>query len=170
MEYVRLGQIVKSFGLDGQVKVYSLTDFASARFKKGTTLSLYNEKNKTRQDAVVSFFRDSGSYYFLGFEGITDIDQTAALMGAYVEIDESKAPLPKGMYRLEDLKGCAILDESGKKLGIVSDILSYAPTKTLVVKREGAKDFFVPFVMKEFVQSIDIAKKEITIKVIPGLL
>jgi ribosomal 30S subunit maturation factor RimM len=39
-----------------------------------------------------------------------------------------------------------------------------------VVAREGAKPFYVPFVMDEFILKIDIAKKEITIKVMPGLL
>jgi 16S rRNA processing protein RimM len=170
MEYIRLGQIVKSFGLEGQVRVFSLTDFASDRFQKNTPLSLYNEKTNTRQEVTLSYFRDSGSYYFLGFKEITSIEMTAPLIGCFVEISKEKAPLPKGYYRLQDLKGCAILDEKGIQLGIVKDILSYAPTKTLVVGLENAKDFTVPFVMGEFIQTIDIEKKQITIKVMDGLL
>jgi 16S rRNA processing protein RimM len=170
MEYVRLGQVSKPFALEGQVRVFSLTDFAAKRFKIGAKISLFNERDNTRKELTVKSFRDSGDSYFLGFEEITNIDEAQAIVGDFIEIDKASAPLPKGYYRLEDLKGCQILDENKKPLGKVSDILSYAPTKTLVVNRENAKPFYVPFVMDEFILTIDIAKKEITIKVMPGLL
>jgi 16S rRNA processing protein RimM len=170
MEYVRLGQVIKSFGLLGQVRCYSLTDFAAERFKKGTVVSLFNERTNQRKDYTVTYFRDSGSYYFLGFKDITDIDQTKEIIGSYIEIDKAEAALPKGYIRLQDLKGCAVKDPQGKTLGVVSDVLSYAPTKTLQVTREGAKPFYVPFVMNEFILAIDIPNKTITIQVIPGLL
>jgi 16S rRNA processing protein RimM len=170
MEYVRLGQVSKTFGLEGQVRVFSLTDFAAKRFKIGAKVSLFNEKTNERSELTLKSFRDSGDSYFLGFEEIPNIDAAEKIIGDYVEIDKALAPLPKGFYRLEDLKGCAILDENKKVLGKVSQILSYAPTKTLVVSRDGAKPFYVPFVMDEFILTIDIAKKEITIKVMPGLL
>ena len=170
MEYLRLGQISKTFGLEGQVRVFSLTDFAKKRFKVGTKVSLFNERTLERKDCTIRSFRDSGDSYFLGFEEIPNIDEAQKLAGWYVEIDKSAAPLPKGYYRLEDLKNCAVLDEKGTLLGKVSAVLSYAPTKTLVVARDGAKPFTIPFVLDEFILAIDIAKKEITIKVIPGLL
>jgi 16S rRNA processing protein RimM len=170
MEYVRLGQISKTFGLEGQVRVFSLTDFAQKRFKIGHKVSLYNERTSERKELTLRSFRDSGDSYFLGFEEIPNIDEAQKLVGWFVEINKEDAPLPKGFYRLEDLKNCAILDETGTVLGHVSDILAYAPTKTLVVQRDGAKPFYVPFVLDEFILKIDIEKKEITIKVIPGLL
>ena len=170
MEYIRLGQVSKTFGLEGQVRVFSLTDFAAKRFKIGTSVSLLNERTGERKDYTVTSFRDSGDSYFLGFKEIPNIDEAQKIVGFFVEIDKEKAPLPKGFYRLEDLKNCFVKDEKGTTLGKVSDVLAYAPTKTLVVAREGAKPFYVPFVMDEFILAIDIAKKEITIKVMPGLL
>jgi 16S rRNA processing protein RimM len=170
MEYLRLGQVSKTFGLEGQVRVFSLTDFAQKRFKIGSKVSLFDERSGERKEFTVKSFRDSGDSYFLGFEEIPNIDEAQKIIGWYVEMDKALAPLPKGYYRLEDLKHCAVIDEKGNKLGEVSEIFSYAPTKTLVVSREGAKPFYVPFVLDEFILKIDIAKKEITIKVIPGLL
>lgn len=170
MEYVRLGQVSKTFGLEGQVRVFSLTDFASERFKVGMKVSLLEEKTNERKDFTIRSFRDSGDSYFLGFKEIPTIDEAEKIIGDYVEVDKATAPLPKGYYRLQDLKGCTVLDGSKKVLGKVSDILSYAPTKTLVVAREGKKPFYVPFVKDEFILSVDIAKKEITIKVMDGLL
>ena len=45
----------------------------------------------------------------------------------------------------------------------------YASYQTLRIKREGAKDFFVPFV-KAFIKKVDIDNKKIIIHVIEGLL
>lgn len=171
MEYLRLGQIVKTFGLEGQVRCFSLTDFASARFAKGTKLSLLNEKTGERKEVTVALFRDSREYYFLGFEEIKTIEEAQTLAGLFIEMDKAKAPLPRGYYRLQDLMGCDVIDaESGNKLGVVSDILAASSTKTLVVSRIGGKNFFVPFVNDEFIVKVDIKTKKITIKVIPGLL
>jgi len=170
MEYLRLGQASKTFGLLGQIRFFSLTNFAKTRFKLGSLYTLYNEKTDERISVTLSAFRDSGDSFFLGFKEITTIDQASHYLSWFIEMDKALAPLPKGYYRLQDLKGCAILDEDQKKLGAVTDILSFAPTTTLVVSREGGKPFFVPFIMKEFILSIDIEKKEIVIKVLPGLL
>lgn len=171
MEYLRLGQISKPFGLEGQVRCYSLTDFASSRFHIGTKLRLTSEKTGQSQEVTVSSFRDAGAYYFLGFKEIKTIDEAKAIQGNWIEIDKASAPLPKGYYRLEDLKGCSIIDaKNGNPLGTVTNVLSYSSTKTLVVTRQEGKSFYVPFVMDEFIAAIDIEKKKITINVMEGLL
>jgi ribosomal 30S subunit maturation factor RimM len=45
MEYVRLGQVSKTFGLEGQVRVFSLTDFA-ANVSKSAQKSAYLTKRR----------------------------------------------------------------------------------------------------------------------------
>ena len=40
MEYITLGKIVSTFGIKGEVKVYSSSQFSSARYKKGNKVSL----------------------------------------------------------------------------------------------------------------------------------
>jgi len=169
MEYVRLGKITKTFGLEGGVKCFSLTDFPTERFQPRTKLSLLDERTNQRKEVTLKSFRDSGPFYFLSFEGIDDISEAEKLQGFFVEIEKGKAPLPQGHYRLNDLLECEVKDEKGTLLGKVSEVLAYSTVKTLRVRRDGAKDFFVPFV-DEFIKSVDIEKKTIVIHVIEGLL
>lgn len=171
MEYLRLGQILRPFGLEGQVRCYSLTDFATERFLLGAPMTLLNEKTGERKAVTISLFRNAGEYFFVGFAEIKTIEEAQTIVGTFIEMDKAKAPLPHGYYRLQDLLGCEVLDsETGKTLGKVTDILSAAPTKTLVVSREEGKHFYVPFVAKEFIVKVDLPLKKITIKVISGLL
>ena len=167
MEFVRLGHIRKPFGVKGELTCFSMTEFAKERFKKGTTLSLLNEKTGERKEVTLKSFRDSGSYYFLGFEGIDTPEQAEELRGLYVEIDKEHAPIPEGYIRFQDLMGCKAINKDTKEvLGTIVDVLSYSPTKNLRVKRENGKTFTVPFV-KQF---IDLENKTVEIEVVEGLL
>jgi 16S rRNA processing protein RimM len=170
MANITLGEITKTFGLDGGIKVYSLTSFKDARFKVGNSLLVTNPENKESEKVTVSSYRDSGAFVFLSFKEWTSIEEAEKHLHYNVEIEEAKAPLPKGYYRYRDLVGCTVKDEKGVTLGFVKEVLTNAPTANLRVSQEGKKDFFVPFLMKEFIQTIDIKNKVITIKVIPGLL
>lgn len=170
MEYIRLGQIKKSRGLQGELVVYSMTDFAKQRFKKGNKISFFNEKKNQRVEMTVKAYTDSGDYYYLKVEEINRLEEAEAYYLNFVEIDKEAAPLPKDTYRYADLIGSTLIDkETRQAIGQVSDVLSYAPTKTLRCTREGGKDFFVPF-NKVFIGEVDVEKKTIEVNVIEGLL
>lgn len=169
MDLIKLAEIGKTVGLKGQVRAYCLTDFPAERFKRGTQLTVL-QGDGTSFPVTVSFFRDEGRFVVLGFKEWPSIEEAERHLPCTLLIEREKATLPKGYFRLEELKGLDVLDEAGNKLGVVKDVLSCAPTKTLRVGREGAPDFFVPFRFETFIVSIDLPAKKIIIKVMAGLL
>ncbi len=170
MNYIRLGQITKTRGLKGEFRVYSLTDFPKQRFKKGAKLSLFNEKTGERIPVTLKSYSSSNPFVFLAFEEIKSIEEAEPYIHYAVEIDEESAPVPEGYYRFKDLIGCKVVEEgNGKELGVVSDVLAYAPTKTLRVERKPEKDFFIPF-HDSFIKNIDLDKKVIEVVVWEGML
>ncbi len=171
MKTICLGYILKPFGLGGVLRCKSLTSFASDRFHIGRTLYLKNQKTEELKEVVVSSFRDSGDYYFVSFEGLEDINLAEKYVGYSIEIPEEEASLPDGYYHLSDLMGSKVInDDTNEEIGEVQDVLNYASASTFKIKETNGKTCYIPFVFKEFVISIDITKKEIRIKVIPGLL
>ena len=46
MNYYKVGTIVNTQGLQGEIRVLSVTDFADQRFKKGSTLALFDDKDR----------------------------------------------------------------------------------------------------------------------------
>jgi 16S rRNA processing protein RimM len=56
METIRLGKIVNYFGLKGEVKVISMTDFPKERFRLRAKLSLFNEQTQDRKEVTVKSF------------------------------------------------------------------------------------------------------------------
>ena len=170
MSLISVAQITKPFGLDGRVRCKSLTSYPEERFKKGRKLYLCKGNEEPAMTVTVLGYFGSNPMLTLTLEEITSVEEAEKYRGYELKIEEAEAPLPENAYRIKDLLGCAIVSEEGKKLGTITDVLSYGPTDNFRVKREGCKDFFVPFVLDKFVLKVDIKKKEVTVRVVEGML
>ena len=168
MEYLSLGKIIDKFGLDGTAKVYSTTNNAKLRYKKGAKVFLYNESTDERKEAIIESYRSSGQFDFVKFKDLTvnDIEQ---IKGFEIQIIKDRNDLEVGYYFYSDLIGCEIVDKDQRVLGIVSKVEEFPAQITLRVKRNKEKDFFVPFV-KQFIVNVDVDNKKITINVLEGML
>lgn len=169
MSRIELGSIQRTFGLNGEMRVYSETDFAALRFKKGTKMTLVSRKGE-ELPVVVKSFRDAGQFYFVAFNEISSIEEAEKHIHDLIMMEKEEAILPKGYYRNGELEGCFVYDENGRLLGKVKRVETNAPTPNLRVGRENAKDFFVPFLFDTFIVAIDLTKKEIIIKLMEGML
>ena len=168
MEYLSLGKIVDKFGLDGTLKVYSTTNNGKMRYKKGAKVFLYDERSNTRTEYKVESYRKSGMFDYVKLEGF-DAEKAEQSKGFEINVIKDNSDLEVGYYFYSDLEGCKVLDSDKKILGIVKNVEEFPAQITLRVKRDNAKDFFVPFI-KQFIVNVDIKKKEITINVLEGML
>lgn len=169
MEYLTLGFIADSFGLDGTLKIISKTYFSKQRYKKGNKIFIYNKKDDTRIEYTVSSFRSSGDIDFVKLEEINTKEEALELKNQEVQVVKKLDDLPNGFYYFSDLQGCKVIDTDNNVLGIVKEVEEFPSQITLRVKRDGKADFFVPFV-KAFIINVDIELKQITINVIGGML
>lgn len=169
MEYLSLGKILDSFGLDGTLKIYSTTTNGKMRYKTGATVFLFNPENNERTECKVLNYRHNGLFDFVKLDKIQNKDDAISKKGCEIHVEKNQNDLQKEQYYFCDLVGCKILDNLGKNLGIVGEIEEFPAQLTLRVKRDKQEDFFVPFV-KEFIKEVDITKKVIVINVIEGLL
>ncbi len=169
MEYLSLGKIIDSFGLDGTLKVYSTTDNQKLRYKKGNKLFLYNEQEDNRIPVTVVSYRSSGNLDYVKFEEITSPEKGKEYRGFEIHTIKDANDLKVGYYFYSDLVGCKIIDQVNNELGIVSKVEEFPAQLTLRVRRENGKDFFVPFV-KQFIKKVDIESETISINVIEGML
>ena len=169
MEYLKLGTIIDSFGLDGTLKVYSTSNNQSIRYKKGKIIFLYSETSDQREEFKVEKYRSNGIYDFLKLEGINDPESAKQYKGFEVHTIKDRNDLKVGYYFYSDLEGCTIIDQNQNILGIVSKVEEFPAQITLRVKREKKPDFFVPFI-EQFILNVNIEKKNITIVVLDGML
>lgn len=165
-DLVKIGQITSPHGVQGEVRVYPLTDFPE-RFK---TL----RRALLGPDAKPVGIRFQGmvkNMVILAIDGVQDRDQADKLRLQYVQVPKSEVhKLPEGHYYVFDLLGLDVVDPDGKLLGKLVDVTTDSPAHDIyVVETAPRKRFMVPAV-KQFVKSIDLAGGRIVVEPIPGLL
>ena len=57
MTYYNVGKIVNTQGLQGDLRVLSVTDFADERFKKKSVLALFDDKDNYIMDVEIASHR-----------------------------------------------------------------------------------------------------------------
>lgn len=169
MEYLKLGTINDTFGLDGTLKIYSTTNQANKRYQPGNKVFLVNPQDNAKEEYTVVSFRHSGLFDFVKFEEVNDINTAQSKKGYEVQVVKDNKDLDEGSYYYSDLRGCKVFDQTGKEIGVVKEVEEFPAQLTLRVSRSRGSDFFIPFI-KQFIIKVDIEKKAIFAEIIEGLL
>ena len=161
-----LATVGSSFGLKGFVKVRSLS---------GETVHLSSLKNVIlRQGDKEKMFiieeimpSNDISWIFMKFEGINSPEQAKALTGAELIAERAlAAPLKKGEYYIEDLKGLKIMcknpDPSLKEeiLGHITDIIEGGNGHVAEIRLNSGEIKLIPF-RNEFLGDISIEEGKV---------
>ena len=163
MEKIKIGKIVNTVGLKGEVKVYNYSDSIEIY---ETIESIYVEDRLT----VIENVRAQKNMVILKLEGADDRNSAEALRGKELYITEDDLPeLPEGQYYVRDLIGMSVTEEDGNLLGHVTDVLQNTAQDIFEVESENGKKLLIPKV-DQFDLDIDAEKREITVRLIEGML
>lgn len=163
MEKIKIGKIVNTVGLKGEVKVYNYSDSIDIYETVG---SIYVEDRLT----VIENVRAQKNMVILRLEGTADRNAAEALRGKELYITEDDLPeLPEGQYYVRDLIGMSVAEEDGTLLGHVTDVLQNTAQDIFEIERENGKKLLIPKV-DQFVLDIDAEKRKITVRLIEGML
>ena len=151
----KVGQIVNTHGIKGEVKVYPLTEDVN-KFKSYKTVLI---DGKERNILGVKFQKDR---VILKIEGIDSMNDAETYKQKYIEVPrEYEKELPPDTYYVADLKECIVYDTNDKELGKIFDVISTKNNDVYWIKQP--KELLIP-VLKDIVLSIDINEKKIVIR------
>ena len=168
MEFLTVGQVVRTIGLKGEVKIYPSTHFRDTRFKKGSRVFLLNDNNEIERELTIKSHKVNGNCDNLIFEEISSIEEAEKINKKYLFVEKNREILGKNEFFYSDLVGMKVDFDNGKEIGVVKAIEEYNSYVTLRVKTNG-KDVLVPFV-EAFIKSVSLEEKQIIVKFIEGLL
>lgn len=165
-DYLQIGKIVNIHGIKGEVKVIPLTD-DPRRFDELEWA--YIEKDGMQKCRIESVKYTKGSV-ILKIEGIDTPESAAAYRDNYLLVDRDNAvKLPEDTFFVCDLLGSSVVDETGKLLGELRDILQTGSNDVYVVRGDSGKDILIP-ALKSVVRSISLEHKRIEVVLPKGLL
>jgi 16S rRNA processing protein RimM len=161
--YVAVARIMRPWGLRGEMKVESLTDFPEERFEPGAHVWLSGVERS------VEYARSHKGALQLKLSGIDDAAAAETFRNQLVEVPESALhALEEDEYYHHELVGMRVHASDGADLGSVSEVLPTGGNAVLVV-RGPRGEVLVPFV-DEVVRSVDREAETITVDLIDGML
>jgi 16S rRNA processing protein RimM len=145
---LRIGRVLGAHGVQGDVRVESLTDFPE-RFHPGARVEVGGHRLTIRTVARY------GDELRLRFDEINDRDAAAALLGAYLTVPLAEArALPADHFYHFQLVGLRVRDQAAGELGTVLEVLTY-PANDVLRVQGGRGEVLVPMV-KAIVRAVDL--------------
>ena len=172
-EWLIVGLITSCHGINGQVKVKSLSDFEE-RFIKPGLRWLQKENEPPSKIELISGFKNPGKETFiLRFKGISTRNHAEKLKNCKILVKTNKLPkLKKEEFHLLELINLQVKMLENEELKIIGKVIDLENEKNNLLVIELLKDqkkVLVPFV-KEIVPLIDIKNNFIMINPPKGLL
>lgn len=152
---IKIGKIVNTFGIKGELKVYPYIDYIDE-------LSKIYIDNK---EYTLSKSRNQKNVVIIKIKGIDDINLVEGLKNKEIEIDRADLPkLKEGEYYIEDLIGLDVYTDEGKLLGKLDDIFNTGANDIYQVN-----NILLPAI-PDVIKKIDIENQKIIVHIIKGLM
>ena len=157
MEKLKIGKIVGTHGLKGELKIRSNSDFADKRFKKGNEIIISYQNQDLVYKIITS--RIHKGNYLVSFE---------KYIGSFVYGYKDDELLDADEYFYTDLIGMQVVSTEGTKIGPVTSIYDNTRHDILNIDHNG-KNVAIPYV-DAFIKDVDVEKKIIVVMLIKGLI
>ena len=150
----KIGHIVNSFGLKGELKVSVLSTTAEVRFAKGKKVYLTDPSGEKKAFTISSSRAKNERIYIIGLEGYDDIND----IQSFKEQDIfANVCAPKGTFFYDDLVGRNVFSFNGEKdYGKVSQVTQMPAADYLIVESK-----YIPFQREIFIDHVDSKEKKI---------
>ena len=163
-EKIRVGKILRGFGIKGEVKRQIITDEPEKRFKVKKVL--YLKQDDTFSPVTITSVRYHQSNVLLSFADHPDLTSVEGYHGCELFIDRKDIKSKDSVYAFE-LMNVSVYKEDGTLVGVVSDILDTGAHIVLRIKTD-AKDVLIPYVDR-FIVRFDQTKNILVIRWMEGL-
>ena len=168
-ELLRVGGIITTHGLKGEVKVFSTTDDIK-RFKKLKEVFLQDHKGHYFLLHVESckFFKEQ---VILKFKEFSDINEVEKYKKCELYVDREHAvPLEEGEYFIADLIGLSVVSDDDTFHGKITDVLQTGANDVYVIEEDDTKRELLLPVIPDCVLDISLENQLVKIHILKGLL
>ena len=118
MEFIKIGKIVNTHGIKGELRILSDFRYKDKVFKKGMKFYVGREK----EEFIVNSYRFHKIFDMVTFVGFNNINEVLYLKGRQVYINKEDLVLDDGEIYIEDLIGYEVFI-GDKNIGKVTDII-----------------------------------------------
>jgi 16S rRNA processing protein RimM len=166
MNLLAIGEIVKTRGLRGCMKVVSFVDTKDI----SAELEFVYIQDNSGQKKLYNLRKIdiSGKFLFIELDAIDDVDLAKTFVGCKIVIPRKMLKeLPPGEYYWRDIIGLDVYTEEGKLLGQIESVFPTGSNDVYVCKG-GQREILLPAIA-DVIKSIDIDRRIMNVKLMEGL-
>ena len=159
IEYLMIGEVLKPQGIKGEVKIkpYAANHDDFRRWK-----TLYVKQGDTYAPVKMKCSRVHDGFVYATLGDCASMEDAEKLRAMQLYVDRAHAnPLEEGEVYISDLIGCEGIDEDGKSIGKLTDVLQHGVVDVYVFKAKGTS-VMAPS-LKAVFPTVDVAEKRISV-------
>lgn len=168
MDYLKIGGIISTHGLKGEVKVYPTTQDVH-RYDVLDTAYIEMPSGKIPVNVErVRYFKNLVIVKFRGLDRIEDVE-------GYLKHDlyvsrEDAIELGENEYFVGDVIGLKVITDDGRVLGILDDVMETGANDVYVIasQEEPGKEILLP-VIRDVILETSLEEGYIKVHLLPGL-
>ena len=159
IEYLMIGEVLKPQGIKGECKIkpYAANHDDFRRWK-----TLYIRQGESWQPIKAKCSRVHDGFVYATLGECASMEEAEKLRGVQLYVDRAHAnPLEEDEAYISDLIGCEGIDEAGKSIGQLTDVLQHGVVDVYVFKAKGTS-VMAP-ALKAVFPTVDVAAKRISV-------
>ncbi len=166
---VAVGEVLRPWGLQGEVRVRPLTDRPKERFTNLHECVLWEPRPDRREPCRIASCRFEGESLLVRMEGVTSPEDARRFTGRLLAVaQEDVLPAPEGHFYPWEMAGAVVETRDGRRVGEFVRVEG-SEGQPLWVVAEGGREYLVPAV-PEIVVDVNVAERRIVIDPPEGLL
>lgn len=151
MEYIKIGKIVDTHGIKGELRIRS--NFLKKELVFVPSFKLYIGKEK--KEETITTYRHHKEFDMVTLDGYTNINEVLKYLKSDVYINRDDLKLEDNEYLLDDLIGMQVKDND-ETIGKITDFVYNNGNILLVVS--GSSNFYIPY-KSNYIISVDRKNK-----------
>ncbi|HZW04240.1 MAG TPA: ribosome maturation factor RimM [Anaerolineaceae bacterium] len=157
--YLAVGRLRRPHGIKGEIVMDVMTDFPE-RLRRGKRVYV----GDNHQPMTLAGLRQHQNALLVSFRGIDTPEAIGDLRNQYVFILAADLPpLPEGEYYHHELLGMTLVDESGRVLGILEEILETGANDVYLVRTPEGGELLVPAIA-DVILEVNLDERKIRVR------
>ncbi|HEY2980962.1 MAG TPA: ribosome maturation factor RimM [Anaerolineales bacterium] len=163
--YLAVGFLRRPHGVQGEIIMDLHTDFPE-RLKAGRKLFV----GESHRAMKVAGLRPHGDGRLVRFEGVDSPEEAGIFRNQWVFIKAADAaPLPEGQLYQHQLYGLNVVDDQGRELGQLTEIIETGANDVYVVTDSTGREVLLPAIPAVILE-IDAVQRVMRVHLLDGLL
>jgi 16S rRNA processing protein RimM len=166
---VAVGEVLRPWGLRGELRVKPLTDRPEERFRGLHECVLWEPAADRREGCRIADCRFEGEELFVRMEGVSTPEDARRFTGRLLAVAQEEAlPAPEGHFYPWQMAGASVETRDGRRVGEFVGVEDNAAQPLWIVADQG-REHLVPAV-PEIVVDVNVKERRIVIDPPEGLL